>query len=446
VFPTRGDGGNGTSGDRAGASLFHESGEERDCSVSSKLLASNRFGTLSRSLQTVPNACATYGLLNIILNLQGTAIERGSLVDSFYDFVSNMTPQMRGHVVSNSTEFYKVHAAHGRASEIVAIRKHTFETSDETGAQPQPQQLQQPQQKEQQQKDEDSGADKELNDPFHFVSFVGVPAEHEHEVWKLDGLQMHPEVVDSMLKGQEDLWVDKALQRMAETMNAYVWMCKSFSDHLSTHFRLFILCRARLESFSILALCDDDVTERQEVAAALAAICSHVESRLASSIFGSKSLAENLLEMDWNKVANAAPIIEMMADLDEAGLRKVLEKLLPAEREERVYVAEKLAQRKKWDVRTRTLPYSSCAVSYFSNRCHRFPIPSKNKSSVTNSTIRLSTRFFISSLDVDSSEISWRAVLTPQIQSSSSGQSCRSSSLVEFWTRCRRICWPRTKR
>jgi hypothetical protein len=129
--------------------------------------------------------------------------------------------------------------------------------------------------------------------------------------------------------------------------------------------RVLIRCvtRTKLDTFSLLALCVDDVQEREQVAAALGTVCRHLESRLDSSIFDSKPLDIPLRKMEWNKVANAEPVIEMLADLDEAGLREILKEVSKVEKEEREYVEGKLAQRRTWDVRISCFALLLCVMS-----------------------------------------------------------------------------------
>jgi hypothetical protein len=121
---------------------------------------------------------------------------------------------MRGHVVSNSTELHKVHTAYARPSEVVAIRKHTFETSEDPELPPL---------EEQPEAGPKSEEQLQFEDPFHFVSFVGVQGPQEFGIWKLDGLQKDPDLVETMPNGQQDRWIENAMKSVDKTFKAWVW-------------------------------------------------------------------------------------------------------------------------------------------------------------------------------------------------------------------------------
>ncbi|KAI9030472.1 ubiquitin carboxyl-terminal hydrolase [Hyaloraphidium curvatum] len=236
------------------------------------------------SNQVVPNACATHGLINIVMNLAHESnVSVGEMLENFKRFSADFSSQMKGLLISNSEELHHIHTNYGRPSEILAIRKQTYENE--------------------RQKEEDDGIDYDFEDAYHFIAYVGVRPDglsDSLEVWKLDGLQVNPVLVATLGSRGKDKWLEKAMADIRKVM-------KSSSD---------VAC-------SLLAVCLDRLPYLAEVRSATAKLKSAMEEWLAAhsdaqravvvdSVTDSASLWEST---DFNDVVKVTPLLEQLEKL-----------------------------------------------------------------------------------------------------------------------------------
>lgn len=156
--------------------------------------------------QIVPNACATHGLINILMNVtHHPDVDLGEFLRNFQGFSSKLDSQMKGFLVSNSDELYRIHTNYGRPSEVLAIRKQNFSNDVEASGNA-----------------DDDGIDYESQDPYHFISYIAVEHDGNKEVWKMDGLKTNPTLI-ATLGGQDgEHWVSKAMADIGDVMASLV--------------------------------------------------------------------------------------------------------------------------------------------------------------------------------------------------------------------------------
>ncbi|GAB1317245.1 Ubiquitin carboxyl-terminal hydrolase [Madurella fahalii] len=174
--------------------------------------------------QTTHNACATIALLNIIMNAEGLAL--GEKLRKFKQESMGLSPPLRGNLITNSAWIRTAHNSFARRldllnaalslqNEVDKKKRLKYRTSRSKRSRP---------------KKGRSPADS----AYHFIAFVPVG----RRVWQLDGLKTAPSYIGEFSEGQH--WTSVICPVLEERMKR---------------------CGKEQLSFSLLALCGDDLSE-----------------------------------------------------------------------------------------------------------------------------------------------------------------------------------------
>ncbi|KAJ3335596.1 hypothetical protein HDU93_004942, partial [Gonapodya sp. JEL0774] len=155
--------------------------------------------------QVQNNACGTYAIMNIVMNLHNRpGVDLGGLLESYREFTKDMTPALKGETLTNSPTLREVHNSFARQSELLQLRRTAFEahplyapmfeTVDET--------KNKKKSKKRKSEDEDEDEDMEFKeeDVFHYIVYIEVNGT----VWELDGLRRGPVMVGVMPHADAD--------------------------------------------------------------------------------------------------------------------------------------------------------------------------------------------------------------------------------------------------
>lgn len=107
--------------------------------------------------QTIQNACATFAILSILLNLDEGSVDLGNTLKELKSFASALPADMRGLAISNSDVIRNMHNSFARSDSFLSDPER--------------------------EKNSDQGSD-----PFHFIAFV----PHNNTLYELDGLMSGP--------------------------------------------------------------------------------------------------------------------------------------------------------------------------------------------------------------------------------------------------------------
>ncbi|KAK4124149.1 cysteine proteinase [Parathielavia appendiculata] len=183
--------------------------------------------------QTTSNACATIALLNIIMNAEGLAL--GEKLRKFEEETRDLSPPLRGHMIDHSTWIRVAHNSFSRRldhlnaalalqNEVDSKKKRVKAAGRQSKKKP----------KRQTSTTERSGG----SSAYHFIAYVPV----NRKVWQLDGLKSAPVCIGEFEGDQH--WTSVVQPVLQQKMQRHQ------------------------TSFSLLALCGDNLTDvRKERAA-----------------------------------------------------------------------------------------------------------------------------------------------------------------------------------
>ena len=134
--------------------------------------------------QTVQNACATQAILSILLNIpESTQVDLGDSLRTFKEFSQDLTPDLRGDAIGSSDLIRKVHNSFARPNTLLLPEQ-----------------------------DRDS---EDVEDPFHFVSFLPIG----NVLYEFDGLKSGPIPHGSFER--DGAWVGLALAAIREKISEF---------------------------------------------------------------------------------------------------------------------------------------------------------------------------------------------------------------------------------
>ncbi|KXS09114.1 cysteine proteinase [Gonapodya prolifera JEL478] len=157
--------------------------------------------------QVQNNACGTYAVMNIVMNLRGRpGVELGGLLEGYREFTEGFTPALKGETIANSPTLREIHNSFARPSDLLALRRQEFEAHPryanlfEVVENASPRKAKKSKSKS---KDEDEEEEEETfvltdQDVFHYIVYV----ESKGIVWELDGLRRGPVEVGTLSQGE----------------------------------------------------------------------------------------------------------------------------------------------------------------------------------------------------------------------------------------------------
>ncbi|KAK4156814.1 hypothetical protein C8A00DRAFT_40720 [Chaetomidium leptoderma] len=214
--------------------------------------------------QTTQNACATIALLNIIMNAEGLGL--GEKLRQFKQESKDLSPPLRGNMINDSDWIRVAHNSFARRLDLLNAALALQNDVDDRKKRARTSTTRQKKKKvkrEKVKKDKSSG-----NSAYHFIAFVPVG----QQVWQLDGLTSTPVFVGEYEKDQH--WTSVVRPVIQERMMRYE------TERLS---------------FSLLALCGDNLT--------------HVRQKLATNVrslvdleaqFGGNGSGSGSSNPDWH--------------------------------------------------------------------------------------------------------------------------------------------------
>ncbi|KAI4153883.1 MAG: hypothetical protein LQ340_002028 [Diploschistes diacapsis] len=164
--------------------------------------------------QTVDNACATLALLNIINNVEG--IELGEHLAHFREFTNTFAPELRGEAVGNFEfarqihnsfarfgyrEYWSCISAHWKCRKMDMLNSDLY-MADEAYC-------------DEKSKSKHKKRRHNMEEAaYHFDAFILI----KDEIWKLDGLEAHPQ---SLGTASDSNWVEKVKLDLQDRMASY---------------------------------------------------------------------------------------------------------------------------------------------------------------------------------------------------------------------------------
>ncbi|KAL6877284.1 hypothetical protein HDV57DRAFT_522562 [Trichoderma longibrachiatum] len=203
-------------------------------------------GSLWFANQTTNNACATFALLNIVMNAQG--LELGDQLRSFKEATKDMNTVLRGHEISNNKFMRSIHNSFTRRMDHLnadlCLENAVSDTKSKkakTGSR----------------NTKKASRKKRVDDDygFHFIAYVPV----DGYVWELDGLRSKPHRI-GRIGDHETCWTNIARPQIEGRILQY---------------------EESQIAFNLLALCPRPVTLHRrsiiEAAAAIALLKEHMK-------------------------------------------------------------------------------------------------------------------------------------------------------------------------
>ncbi|KAL2134600.1 hypothetical protein VTI74DRAFT_11342 [Chaetomium olivicolor] len=187
--------------------------------------------------QTTHNACATIALLNIIMNAEDLTL--GEKLRKLKQESMDLSPPLRGNMISNSKWIRTAHNSFARRLDLLNSALALQNQVDKRKKRAKSSSLKA--KKMTKRKARSSGAQSDEGTAYHFIAFVPVG----QKVWQLDGLQRAPVCIGEYQDNQH--WTSVMRPVLEERMMRYE------TEQLS---------------FSLLALCGDNLVRiRQKLAA-----------------------------------------------------------------------------------------------------------------------------------------------------------------------------------
>ncbi|PTB62444.1 cysteine proteinase [Trichoderma citrinoviride] len=178
-------------------------------------------GSLWFANQTTNNACATFALLNIVMNAQG--LELGDQLRKFKEATKDMNTVLRGHEISNNKFMRSIHNAFTRRMDHLnadlCLENAVSDTKSKkakTGSRT----------------TKKASRKKRVDDDygFHFIAYVPV----DGYVWELDGLRSKPHRI-GRIGSDETCWTNIARPQIEGRILQY--------EESQISFNLLALCR-----------------------------------------------------------------------------------------------------------------------------------------------------------------------------------------------------------
>lgn len=204
-------------------------------------------GSLWFANQTTNNACATFALLNIVMNAQG--LELGDQLREFKEATKNMNTVLRGHEISNNKFMRSIHNSFTRRMDHLNVDLCLENAVSDTKSKKAKTGGSRTTKKASRKKraDDDYG--------FHFIAYVPV----DGYVWELDGLRSKPHRI-GRIGDDETCWTNIARPQIEGRILQY---------------------EESQISFNLLALCQRPVTLHTrsiiEAAASIALLKEHLK-------------------------------------------------------------------------------------------------------------------------------------------------------------------------
>ncbi|KAK1251448.1 hypothetical protein MKX07_006927 [Trichoderma sp. CBMAI-0711] len=204
-------------------------------------------GSLWFANQTTNNACATFALLNIVMNAQG--LELGDRLREFKEATKDMNTVLRGHEISNNKFMRSIHNSFTRRMDHLNVDLCLENAVSDTKSKKAKTGGSRTTKKASRKKrvDDDYG--------FHFIAYVPV----DGYVWELDGLRSKPHLI-GRIGDDETCWTNIARPQIEGRILQY---------------------EASQISFNLLALCQRPVTLHThsiiEAAASIALLKEHLK-------------------------------------------------------------------------------------------------------------------------------------------------------------------------
>ena len=171
--------------------------------------------------QTQEQLCATLAILNILNNVPGADL--GPHLQSFKEFTTDFTPALRGDAVCNFEFMKSIHNSFARKLDMLNIDlvlKNKHDKSQKKRKQA-PVQSSGTTRKKRKLSKEDDYVDCD-DAAFHYIAFVPINGQ----VWKLDGVDRQPSLVDVISEREDWLQValtdiEKRIARYADDVNEF---------------------------------------------------------------------------------------------------------------------------------------------------------------------------------------------------------------------------------
>ncbi|RFU74667.1 ubiquitin carboxyl-terminal hydrolase isozyme l5 [Trichoderma arundinaceum] len=203
-------------------------------------------GSLWFANQTTNNACATFALLNIVMNAPD--VELGNQLREFKQATKNLDTVLRGHEISNNKFMRSIHNSFTRRMDhlnadlcLENAVSDTRSKKAKTGSKAS--------KKTKRKKREDDAYG------FHFIAYVPV----DGHVWELDGLRSKPHKIGS-IEPDETSWTNIARPQIEGRILQY--------EESQISFNLLALCRSPLalqsNSIAQAAACTSHLQEQMK--------------------------------------------------------------------------------------------------------------------------------------------------------------------------------------
>ncbi|RPA72857.1 hypothetical protein BJ508DRAFT_419264 [Ascobolus immersus RN42] len=176
------------------------------------------------------NACATYALLNVVMNITSTQVNIGEHLDAFKWHTSDLPPPSRGLCLSSFDYIRNIHNQNGKRLEAVQSDIKLYRAAEAIEAEKT--------KRAKAGKSEEEPSDNHMEPAYHFVAYV--PAFSC--VWEMDGMKRFPKRVGE-LEGDED-WIGKILPVLAKQAekaveNEVTVLCVVADEYISARRSLY---------------------------------------------------------------------------------------------------------------------------------------------------------------------------------------------------------------
>ncbi|KAL3426182.1 ubiquitin carboxyl-terminal family 1 [Phlyctema vagabunda] len=177
--------------------------------------------------QTTTSACATFALLNIVMNI--SELRLGHELSAFRDVTKSLTPARRGYKLGHNGFIRGIHNSSARRTDI---RNADLALANEVEDWTRARNTKKRNFKGRKKTSKKSNDDDEPG--FHFIAYVPI----DGEVWRLDGLQRLP----VNLGAYEGRWVTTARDNIYQRISQH--------DEDGLQFNLLALCKGPLKQIS----------------------------------------------------------------------------------------------------------------------------------------------------------------------------------------------------
>ncbi|KAK4108198.1 cysteine proteinase [Canariomyces notabilis] len=209
--------------------------------------------------QTTNNACATIALMNIVMNAEGLAL--GQKLRKFKQDSMGLSPPLRGNLITNSAWIRTAHNSFARRLDLLNAALSLQNAVDKR--------KRLKARTSQSKKTKLKGGKSTADSAYHFVAFVPVG----RKVWQLDGLRAAPQYIGEFAEGEH--WTSV--------------MCPVLEERMKR-------CGNEQLSFSLLALCGDDLSGLRRQLAANVRSLEELQAKLHK--LPSQPAADDTADMD----------------------------------------------------------------------------------------------------------------------------------------------------